>query len=281
MDCRVSLSDEGLARLEEVFCSAIECEGERQTERRIHKLLDAALSLAAGPERSGPVPEYPSPHVRQVVVGPVRVVCRVNAPGKGVEIVNFLLAEDTDSAPRPQYPVAAKQIVLELAERLLPDATLWDVICHLEDRDAVEEGLASLERGQRFPIEAARREMAQRIFRASSLAPPPADPPSGLGTGLPVFLSYNARGDLGCIFVASLEEKEPSVAEAQANQFVEAALALGQFPEGGEWAPVFERSELRQTAIDRYRIIYRINASDQSVEIVRFLPDMGAFPAIP
>jgi hypothetical protein len=42
-----------------------------------------------------------------------------------------------------------------------PDATLVDAIYELEFRQAVAEGLASLERGQRVPLEEARQRIPQ------------------------------------------------------------------------------------------------------------------------
>ena len=51
--------------------------------------------------------------------------------------------------------MSAKDILLEVAEKLPPDATLADAIYELEFRQAVEDGLASLDRGQRVPLEEA------------------------------------------------------------------------------------------------------------------------------
>ena len=48
--------------------------------------------------------------------------------------------------------MSAKEILLEVAEKLPPDATLVDAIYELEFRQAVEEGLSSLDRGERIPI---------------------------------------------------------------------------------------------------------------------------------
>jgi predicted transcriptional regulator len=48
--------------------------------------------------------------------------------------------------------MSAKEILLEVAEKLPSDATLVDAIYELEFRQAVEDGLASLDRGGRIPI---------------------------------------------------------------------------------------------------------------------------------
>jgi predicted transcriptional regulator len=57
--------------------------------------------------------------------------------------------------------MSAKEILLEVAEKLPPDATLVDAIYELEFRQAVEEGLASLDRGERVPIEQVRAKIAE------------------------------------------------------------------------------------------------------------------------
>jgi predicted transcriptional regulator len=57
--------------------------------------------------------------------------------------------------------MSAKEILLEVAEKLPPDATLVDAIYELEFRQAVEEGLASLDRGERVPLEEVRAKIAE------------------------------------------------------------------------------------------------------------------------
>lgn len=57
--------------------------------------------------------------------------------------------------------MSAKDILLEVAEKLPPDATLVDAIYELEFRQAVEEGLASLDRGERIPIEDVKSKIAE------------------------------------------------------------------------------------------------------------------------
>ena len=52
--------------------------------------------------------------------------------------------------------------VICLAElKARPDATLVDAICELEFRQAVEEGLAELDRGEGVPIEEVKARIAQ------------------------------------------------------------------------------------------------------------------------
>ena len=64
--------------------------------------------------------------------------------------------------------MSAKEVLLEVAEKLPPDATLVDAIYELEFRQAVEEGLAGLDRGERIPLEEARKRIPQWISKYSS-----------------------------------------------------------------------------------------------------------------
>jgi predicted transcriptional regulator len=57
--------------------------------------------------------------------------------------------------------MSAKEVLLEVAEKLPPDATLVDAIYELEFRQAVEEGLAELDRGEGVPIEEVKARIAQ------------------------------------------------------------------------------------------------------------------------
>jgi hypothetical protein len=55
--------------------------------------------------------------------------------------------------------MSTKEVLLDVAEKLPPDATLVDAIYELEFRQAVEDGLASLDRGKRIPLEEARQRI--------------------------------------------------------------------------------------------------------------------------
>ena len=57
---------------------------------------------------------------------------------------------------------------MEVAQKLPADATLADAIYELEFRQAVEQGLASLDRGERIPLEEARRLIPEWIAKYSS-----------------------------------------------------------------------------------------------------------------
>lgn len=56
--------------------------------------------------------------------------------------------------------MSTKDILLEVAEKLPPDATLVDAIYELEFRQAVEQGLAELDRGEGIPIEEVKSKIA-------------------------------------------------------------------------------------------------------------------------
>jgi predicted transcriptional regulator len=56
--------------------------------------------------------------------------------------------------------MSAKEILLEVAENLPPDATLVDAIYELEFRQAVEQGLTELDRGEGVPIEEIKAKIA-------------------------------------------------------------------------------------------------------------------------
>jgi predicted transcriptional regulator len=63
--------------------------------------------------------------------------------------------------------MSAKEILLDVAEKLPADATLADAIYGLEFRQAVEQGVASLDRGERVPLEEARKSISQWISKSS------------------------------------------------------------------------------------------------------------------
>lgn len=68
--------------------------------------------------------------------------------------------------------MSTKEILRDLAEKLPPDATLVDAIYELEFRQAVLEGLFSLDRGERIPLEEARKRIPSWISKYSSHSHP-------------------------------------------------------------------------------------------------------------
>ena len=64
--------------------------------------------------------------------------------------------------------MSAKEVLLEVAGSLRPDATLEEAIRELEFRNAVHEGLESLDRGERVPLDEAQKLLPQWVSRYSS-----------------------------------------------------------------------------------------------------------------
>jgi predicted transcriptional regulator len=64
--------------------------------------------------------------------------------------------------------MSTKQVLEEVAKTLPKNATLADAIYELEFRQAVEQGLASLDSGRRVPLEEARKRIPQWISKYSS-----------------------------------------------------------------------------------------------------------------
>jgi len=64
--------------------------------------------------------------------------------------------------------MSTKEVLLEVAEKLPPNATLVDAIYELEFRQAVEDGLASLDRGERVSLEEARKQIPPWTQKYSS-----------------------------------------------------------------------------------------------------------------
>jgi len=95
-----------------------------------------------------------------------------------------------------------------------------------------------------------------------------------------VFLSSNALSDLERI-VAYITLDNVVAAQRMGNQLLDAAFSLAPFPERGRVVPEFRRPQLREMIFRSYRIIYRVNNADNSLEIVRFWHGARGFPRIP
>ena len=64
-------------------------------------------------------------------------------------------------------PMSTKEILLQVAEKLPREATLADAIYELEFRQAVEQGLAELDRGEGIPIEDVKQMIPQWARKSS------------------------------------------------------------------------------------------------------------------
>jgi plasmid stabilization system protein ParE len=81
--------------------------------------------------------------------------------------------------------------------------------------------------------------------------------------------------------VAYIARHNAVAAEQMGNQLLDAALSLHTFPERGRMVPEYRRTELCEIIFRSYRIIYRMNYTDKSLEIVRFWHGARGFPHIP
>jgi predicted transcriptional regulator len=61
--------------------------------------------------------------------------------------------------------MSVKEILLEVAEKLPPEATLNDAIHELEFRQATQQGLNELDRGEGIPIEEVKAKIAEWVGR--------------------------------------------------------------------------------------------------------------------
>jgi toxin ParE1/3/4 len=95
-----------------------------------------------------------------------------------------------------------------------------------------------------------------------------------------VFLSAEALGDLQRI-VSYIALDDVTAAERMGNHLLDCALSLTVFPERGRIVPEFRRPHLREIVFRSYRIIYRLNSTDNSLEIARFWHAARGFPQIP
>jgi len=67
-----------------------------------------------------------------------------------------------------ENPMTTKDILLKVTEKLPPGATPVDAIYELEFRQAVEQGLAELDRGEGIPIDEVKSKIASWAGKQSS-----------------------------------------------------------------------------------------------------------------
>lgn len=94
------------------------------------------------------------------------------------------------------------------------------------------------------------------------------------------FLSHEALKDLEGI-VAFIAVHDPAAAERLGHQLLDAAFSLATFPERGRVVPEFKRPAIREIVFRSYRVIYRVNAAEAAVEIIRLWHAARGFPQIP
>lgn len=84
-----------------------------------------------------------------------------------------------------------------------------------------------------------------------------------------VRLSRSARFDIEDIVrYISIDDRDQAL---RFGKFlVEHTKGLGQFPQRGRVVPEFDDDAIRELIVGAYRIVYRINRTDRSVEVIRF-----------
>ena len=98
--------------------------------------------------------------------------------------------------------------------------------------------------------------------------------------GWKVIIAPSAESDLRDI-VSYVARHNADAAVRLGNSLIVRAEFLANFPELGRVVPEFSRPELRELIHRSYRIIYRLQPPQSSIEIVRFWHAARGFPQIP
>ena len=98
--------------------------------------------------------------------------------------------------------------------------------------------------------------------------------------GWQVIIAPSAQTDLSDI-VRYVAQYNSDAAARLGYELITRAESLAAFPEIGRMVPEFRQPNLREIICRSYRIIYRMNNTDQSLEIVRFWHGARGFPHIP
>jgi toxin ParE1/3/4 len=84
-----------------------------------------------------------------------------------------------------------------------------------------------------------------------------------------VILSPSARSDIRDI-VRYISLDAPNRALSFGQFLISKTRLLGKFPELGRVVPELANSTLREIIVRSYRVIYRVDHTNQKVEVVRF-----------
>ena len=84
-----------------------------------------------------------------------------------------------------------------------------------------------------------------------------------------VRLSRSAESDIEDI-VRYISIDDPDQALRFGEFLIHHARSLAQFPERGRVVPEFDDDSVRELIVRNYRIVYRLNQNQRSVEIIRF-----------
>ena len=84
-----------------------------------------------------------------------------------------------------------------------------------------------------------------------------------------VKLSRSAEFDIEDI-VRYISVDDPDQALRFGRFLINHARGLAKFPERGRVVPEFDDDSMREIIVKRYRIVYRLNHHQRSIEIIRF-----------
>ncbi len=98
--------------------------------------------------------------------------------------------------------------------------------------------------------------------------------------GAKILIAPSARNDLRDI-VAFAALHDVDAAERLGFALITRAESLAQFPQRGRVVPEYGDPQLREILHLSYRVIYRVNETAQTVEVVRFWHAARGFPHLP
>ena len=98
--------------------------------------------------------------------------------------------------------------------------------------------------------------------------------------GWKIIIAPSAQADLADI-VRYIARHNTDAAARLGYELVTCAENLANFPEMGRTVPEFQEPNLREVVRRSYRIIYRLRADEQRIDIVRFWHAARGFPRIP
>ncbi len=98
--------------------------------------------------------------------------------------------------------------------------------------------------------------------------------------GWKVIIAPSAARDLENI-VAFIARDNPDAAERLGLRLIARAETLALFPFMGRIIPEFRNPALREIIHRSYRVMYRVNAKAEALEIIRFWHGARGFPVIP
>jgi toxin ParE1/3/4 len=84
-----------------------------------------------------------------------------------------------------------------------------------------------------------------------------------------VKLSRSARSDIEDI-VRYISIDDPNQALRFGQFLIQHTKTLGQFPERGRVVPELQDESIREIIVRAYRVVYRLNHTGRSVEVIRF-----------